>query len=77
MASGLSPGEAVGAAAGVDFHGAIAITVAHELMHRTTVVERRLAVVLMLSCAYPHFSIEHVQGQHKRVGMPADRGRGG
>jgi alkane 1-monooxygenase len=54
------------------FTGGIGITIAHELMHRTSRVERGLAEVLMFSVTYPHFCIEHVLGHHKNVATPLD-----
>jgi len=52
--------------------GALGITVAHELMHRLSWSERSLATVLMMSTSYPHFSIEHVHGHHRNVGLRGD-----
>jgi len=52
--------------------GAIAIVVAHELMHRPSALEQRLAEVLMASTTYTHFCVEHVSGHHKRVATPDD-----
>lgn len=52
--------------------GGLGITVAHELMHRTSAVHRALAEVLMSSVAYPHFLIEHVHGHHRNVATPLD-----
>lgn len=52
--------------------GAIAIVVAHELMHRSSALEARLAEVLMASVSYTHFCVEHVSGHHKRVATPED-----
>ena len=52
--------------------GALGITVAHELMHRTDWSERFVAGTLMMSVSYPHFSIEHVHGHHRNVGLHAD-----
>lgn len=51
---------------------ALGITVAHELMHRTHWGERFLATVLMMNTSYPHFSIEHVHGHHRNVGLRED-----
>mgnify|MGYP001614123553 CR=1 FL=1 len=64
--------EQMGGAVAIGFHGATAIAVAHELMHRASPRSRLLADVLMSSCLYPHFSIEHVQGHHRRVGTADD-----
>lgn len=52
--------------------GAGGITVAHELMHRKSRFERALAELLMATCSYTHFCIEHVHGHHRRVGTRDD-----
>ena len=52
--------------------GALGITVAHELMHRNHWSERFVASALMMSASYPHFSIEHVHGHHRNVGLRDD-----
>lgn len=51
---------------------ALAINVAHELMHRAGRVEQGLAAVIMATASYTHFCVEHVQGHHKNVGTPRD-----
>lgn len=52
--------------------GGIGITVAHELMHRPSRLERGLAEVLMSTVSYTHFCIEHVHGHHRHVATPRD-----
>lgn len=52
--------------------GAVGITVAHELMHRSRAWERGMAELLMTLMSYPHFCIEHVFGHHKHVATPKD-----
>ncbi|MEY3015552.1 MAG: hypothetical protein RIT45_4287 [Pseudomonadota bacterium] len=52
--------------------GSIGITFGHELMHRTTRVDRALAEILMAEVGYTWFCVEHVHGHHKRVGTPDD-----
>ncbi len=52
--------------------GAVGITYAHELMHRSNRLDRGLAEVLMASVGYTLFCIEHVLGHHRNVGTPAD-----
>lgn len=64
--------EKLGWVGGMGIAGGIAITVAHELMHRPTAREQRLAEVLMASTTYTHFCVEHVWGHHKNVATPAD-----
>ncbi len=52
--------------------GAIGITFAHELVHRTSAFERTLGEILLIPVAYTHFAIEHVSGHHRHVGTPLD-----
>lgn len=52
--------------------GAIGITFAHELVHRSHPVERALGEILLASVSYMHFAIEHVHGHHRHVGTPRD-----
>ena len=52
--------------------GGLGITIAHELMHRPSLLHRALAEVLMSVVAYPHFIIEHVHGHHRHVATPID-----
>ena len=54
------------------FTGYVGITVAHELMHRTTQPHRFLAWFLMSQVLYPHFCVEHVYGHHPNVATPRD-----
>ncbi len=52
--------------------GMFGVTVAHELLHRGSRVERSLAEILMTLLHYPHFCLEHVYGHHRNVATPAD-----
>ncbi len=52
--------------------GAIGINYAHELMHRSSRLDRGLAEILMASVGYTWFCVEHVLGHHRNVGTPAD-----
>ena len=52
--------------------GAIGITFAHELVHRSHRFERALGEILLSSVCYAHFAIEHVHGHHRHVGTPRD-----
>lgn len=52
--------------------GAVGINVAHELGHRKTSFERRLAKILLLSTLYMHFYIEHNRGHHAHVATDQD-----
>ncbi len=69
----LSAVEIVGVTLSIGLSsGALGITVAHELMHRLHWGERSLATILMMGASYPHFSIEHVHGHHRNVGLRTD-----
>jgi alkane 1-monooxygenase len=52
--------------------GSIGINVAHELGHRSTIFEQRLAKLLLLPALYMHFFIEHNRGHHKHVATDLD-----
>jgi alkane 1-monooxygenase len=52
--------------------GAVGIVFAHELTHRMSWLERRLADALMVSVTYHHFCVEHVHGHHRTVGTRED-----
>ncbi|MBK5264078.1 MAG: alkane 1-monooxygenase [Alphaproteobacteria bacterium] len=52
--------------------GYVGIVVAHELMHRASLMHRALAWVLMSVTIYPHFCIEHIHGHHPRFATPDD-----
>jgi alkane 1-monooxygenase len=52
--------------------GVIGITVAHELVHRASRVDRTSGGALLLMVFYLHWAIEHVAGHHRRVATPED-----
>lgn len=52
--------------------GGIGITVAHELIHRTSRFERFLGSFMLHQVAYAHFGVEHVEGHHRNVGLRID-----
>lgn len=52
--------------------GTSAFIVAHELMHRPTVVERLGSWVLLMTCLNTHFHVEHVHVHHRKVGTEGD-----
>jgi len=52
--------------------GGIGITIAHELGHRSSRLDRAIARALLVSVAYGHFFVEHVRGHHVRVATPDD-----
>jgi alkane 1-monooxygenase len=73
LADRLGPLERV--LVGVDLGlltGAGGITIAHELMHRSSARDRALAEILMTSVSYPWFCTEHVLGHHRNVGTLRD-----
>ena len=68
-----SPVELVGALLAVGITGGvIGITVAHELIHRSSRLDRILGGLLLALVSYLHWAIEHVAGHHRRVATPED-----
>ena len=53
-------------------NGGIGITIAHELVHRSSKAEQWLGRILLLSVLYMHFAIEHVRGHHATVATEED-----
>ena len=69
----LSPAQSLGLALSVGIvTGAQGITIAHELGHARSKLDRWLARALLTSVSYGHFIIEHNRGHHVRVATPAD-----
>ncbi|MFN3628674.1 MAG: alkane 1-monooxygenase [Casimicrobiaceae bacterium] len=52
--------------------GILAINTGHELVHRTSRIERALGGVLLASVCYGVFKVEHVLGHHLNVATAAD-----
>ncbi len=52
--------------------GGIGITVAHELGHKKSALERFYSKILLMTVCYMHFYIEHNRGHHVYVATPED-----
>jgi alkane 1-monooxygenase len=52
--------------------GGIGITVAHELGHKKSPLERFYSKLLLMTVCYMHFYIEHNRGHHVNVATPED-----
>lgn len=52
--------------------GGIGITVAHELGHKKSTIERIYGKILLMTVCYMHFYIEHSRGHHVLVATPED-----
>lgn len=52
--------------------GVLAINVAHELIHKTTRLERVAGGLLLTTVGYFGFKVEHLRGHHVHVSTPAD-----
>lgn len=52
--------------------GGIGITVAHELGHKKSSLERFYSKALLMTVCYMHFYIEHNRGHHVAVATPED-----
>lgn len=69
----LAPGELLVFAIAVGtVTGGMGITIAHELGHRSSRLDRAIAKALLVSVMYGHFFVEHVRGHHVRVATPDD-----
>ncbi|OMG70126.1 alkane 1-monooxygenase [Burkholderia ubonensis] len=62
----------VGFALSVGTATGISINTAHELGHKTSRFERRLAKITLAPVAYGHFFVEHNRGHHVRVATAED-----
>jgi alkane 1-monooxygenase len=73
MRSDLAFWPLLGACISVGSHGgASAMVVAHELMHRKGRWEQLGAYILLLTCNYTHYALEHVHIHHRKVGTAED-----
>ncbi len=52
--------------------GGIGITVAHELGHKKSSLERFYSKMLLMTVCYMHFYVEHNRGHHVAVATPED-----
>jgi alkane 1-monooxygenase len=52
--------------------GTNGIVIAHELIHRKSILLRALGIFNLIQVNYGHFYIEHIKGHHKYVGTQAD-----
>jgi alkane 1-monooxygenase len=52
--------------------GSQGITIAHELGHKRSRLDRLLSRVLLVTVSYGHFTVEHNRGHHVRVATPED-----
>ncbi len=65
--------EALWRAVAVGFAtGTFGITIAHELGHRKSRIDRWLSQVLLVTVCYGHFYVEHNRGHHARVATHND-----
>lgn len=62
----------IGLAAVAGLTSGLAINTGHELGHKQSAFERRLAQLVLAVPAYGHFWIEHNRGHHRVVATPAD-----
>lgn len=53
-------------------NGGVGITIAHELGHKTTPLEKFLAKLLLVQVGYGYFYVEHNRGHHVHVATPKD-----
>ncbi|MFZ2526355.1 MAG: alkane 1-monooxygenase [Rhodococcus sp. (in: high G+C Gram-positive bacteria)] len=70
--SPMGPLEKFALAATLGIVGGVGINAAHELGHKRTKLERRLAKIALAQSFYGHFYVEHNHGHHLRVATPDD-----
>ncbi|UYP18443.1 alkane 1-monooxygenase [Rhodococcus sp. Z13] len=68
----MAGGERFAMAATLGIVGGVGINAAHELGHKRTTIERRLAKIALAQSFYGHFFVEHNHGHHVRVATPED-----
>ena len=68
---GFIPAMMMGVAIGM-YSGAIGMTAAHELIHRTSPRWRALGIGILVLVQYGHFRIEHIYGHHIHVATEKD-----
>jgi alkane 1-monooxygenase len=56
----------------INITGGIGITVAHELGHKKTFIEKLFAKIILMTVCYMHFYIEHNKGHHVWVATDRD-----
>jgi alkane 1-monooxygenase len=57
--------------------GVVAINTGHELIHKTSRVERLAGGLLLASVGYGTFKVEHIYGHHVEVATPTDNSTAG
>src|SRR5882762_77213 len=57
--SDLSPGTMAGVIVSVGIASGVALPTAHELLHRRSVFDERLARLMTALCCYGHLAVEH------------------
>lgn len=62
----------LGVSLGVSLTNGLALVVGHEVGHKNTRLEKRLAQIVLAVPGYGHFSAEHNRGHHKDVATPQD-----
>lgn len=62
----------LGVSLAVALTNGLALVVGHEIGHKNTRLEKRLAQIVLAVPAYGHFSAEHNRGHHKDVATPDD-----
>jgi alkane 1-monooxygenase len=69
----LAPWQALGLTLSVGLvTGGTGITIAHELGHKRSRLQRWLARAVLYTVSYGHFAIEHNRGHHQRVATRED-----
>ncbi|MPR32892.1 fatty acid desaturase [Salmonirosea aquatica] len=52
--------------------GCFIVTLAHDLLHSHSKIQKALSVLLLTAAGIPHFATEHVCGHHRDIGLQED-----
>jgi len=68
----LPPVDSLGLALTIGVVGGAGINAAHELGHKSEILEHWLSKITLAQTGYGHFFVEHNRGHHLRVATPED-----
>jgi len=52
--------------------GCFVVTLAHDMLHSSSLLHRGLSVLLLIGLGIPHFATEHLCGHHRDIGLKED-----
>ncbi len=52
--------------------GCFIVSLAHDLLHSHSAIEKGLSIVLLTASGIPHFAADHMCGHHREIGLKSD-----